>query len=317
MLDYEKLVLDEFLNQYANAYELIEVPFKIFNSDNRKDFLNLKAKDIENENLFITIPQVRKDLIIDRINHLSIQDSSLAGGSDCIVDFDFSEDGNYKILILKDKRKGRKNKIPDNCKLVCLARNINKEHETYTRSGILCPHLVSYNIDSNFIDIHDKIDTTVFFRNMKLIFEDLYNNSLLIKYHDDLLTRIKINPKGDFIDLRSAETVELKAGEFHLLSLGISVKPPKGYWCQLVPRSSTYMNFKILLTNSFAVIDESYSGNNDIWKAPILAMEDTVIHKNDRVFQFRLVKKEEFPLFIEVDHLLGEDRGGFGSSGIN
>ena len=142
---------------------------------------------------------------------------------------------------------------------------------------------------------------------------------LLVRYHRENcpeLKDIEINNRGDFVDLRAAENVVLKKGEFKLIDLGVSIKLPEGYWGQFVPRSSTYKNFGVVQTNSFAVIDESYCGDNDIWKMPVLALRDTEININDRICQFRIVKKQPFEI-KEVDKLDGEDRGGFGTSGKN
>ena len=140
-----------------------------------------------------------------------------------------------------------------------------------------------------------------------------------ILYHDDFpgepLKKIERFETGDWLDLRSAETVEMKAGEYRLISLGISVKLPDGFEAHLVPRSSTFQKWGVLQTNSQGVIDNSYSGENDIWRFPALAMRDTVIHKNDRICQFRIVRKMEDIIISEVDHLDGPDRGGFGSTG--
>lgn len=121
---------------------------------------------------------------------------------------------------------------------------------------------------------------------------------------------------GDWIDLRAAEDVGLKTGEFKLISLGISMKLPEGYEANVVPRSSTFKKWHIIQTNSFGVIDSTYCGPNDIWKFPAYAMEDTVIHKNDRICQFRINKTMPIVEFEEVK-LTGEDRGGFGSTGAN
>jgi dUTP pyrophosphatase len=138
-----------------------------------------------------------------------------------------------------------------------------------------------------------------------------------IKYHvSDMEKIIKIE-QGDWIDLRSAYDYEIKAGEFHLIDLGISVKIPYGYEMNIVPRSSTFKNWGMLQTNHFGVVDESYSGNEDIIKMPIYATRDTVIKKNDRVCQFRLNLKNPPISFIEVDTMEGDSRGGFGSTGIN
>lgn len=136
-----------------------------------------------------------------------------------------------------------------------------------------------------------------------------------IKYFSDII-KIKKYELGDWIDLRSAIDVELKKGEFKLIPLGIGMILPKGYEAHIVPRSSTYKNFKIIQTNHQAVIDESYCGDNDQWYYPIYAMKDTVIHKNDRICQFRIMEKQPQLEFVETDKLVDIDRGGFGSSGI-
>ena len=136
-----------------------------------------------------------------------------------------------------------------------------------------------------------------------------------IKYFDNEIDKIKKINKGDWVDLRSAETIHLKKGEFHLIPLGVGMKLPEGYEANIVPRSSTYKNFKILQTNCFAVIDNSYSGDSDEWKLPVIAMEDTVINKNDRICQFRINKIQPEIEFEEVEHLDEVSRGSFGSTG--
>ncbi len=142
-------------------------------------------------------------------------------------------------------------------------------------------------------------------------------NKILIRYHNDNIDKIEKISKGDWIDLRAAETVELKAGDFKIISLGVSMKLPEGYEAHIVPRSSTFKKWGILQTNHMGVIDNSYSGDNDIWGMPVLAMRDTVIKKNDRICQFRIVKRMEQVEMEEVEHLEGADRGGFGSTGVN
>ena len=140
--------------------------------------------------------------------------------------------------------------------------------------------------------------------------------TIKIKYHTDEIEKLRyIDGKSDWIDLRSAEDVELKAGEFKLISLAVSMELPKGYEAHTVPRSSTFKNFGVIQTNHQAVIDESYNGDNDIWRYPIYALRDTIIHKNDRICQFRIMEHQPTIEFDEVEHLEGEERGGFGSSG--
>ena len=139
-----------------------------------------------------------------------------------------------------------------------------------------------------------------------------------IKYHTDEIEKLRyIDGKSDWIDLRSAEDVELKAGEFKLISLGVSMELPKGYEAHIVPRSSTFKTWGIIQTNSMGIVDESYRGNSDIWKMPVYATRDTIIHKNDRICQFRIMEHQPTIEFDEVVHLDGEERGGFGSTGKN
>lgn len=148
------------------------------------------------------------------------------------------------------------------------------------------------------------------------VFDDL-DKIIKIKYHDNELNKLTFieGNKSDWIDLRAAEDVTLNKGDFKLISLGVSMELPAGYEAHIVPRSSTFKNFGIIQTNHQAVIDESYKGDNDIWKYPVYALRDTVIHKNDRICQFRIMKKQPVIKFIEVDSLDNDDRGGFGSTG--
>ena len=141
--------------------------------------------------------------------------------------------------------------------------------------------------------------------------------TIKIKYYTNELIKIEKIAQGDWIDLRSAENVVLKAGEFKLISLGVAMQLPEGYEAHIVPRSSTYKNFGIIQTNHQAVIDESYCGDGDIWRYPAYALRDTEIHVNDRICQFRIVKKQPEINFEEVEQLGNKDRGGIGSTGKN
>lgn len=137
-----------------------------------------------------------------------------------------------------------------------------------------------------------------------------------IKYHDKEMAKIQKIKIGDWIDLRVAEDVVMDQGEYKLLSLGVSMQLPEGYEAHVVPRSSTFKNFGIILANSFGIIDESYCGDNDIWKFPAIALRRTKISKGDRICQFRIVKKMPEVEFVEVETLGNADRGGIGSTGV-
>lgn len=140
--------------------------------------------------------------------------------------------------------------------------------------------------------------------------------AIQIKYHADI-EPLQQKEGSDWIDLRAAEEVKLSPNQFKLIPLGVSMKLPEGYEAHIVPRSSTFKTWGIIQTNHMGVIDESYCGDDDQWMMPVLASRAVIIHKNDRICQFRIVKKQPKILFQEVDSLGEESRGGFGSTGTN
>lgn len=137
---------------------------------------------------------------------------------------------------------------------------------------------------------------------------------IFIKYHTDI-THIEKIAVGDWIDLRAAEDITMKKGDFKIISLGVSMKLPEGYEAHLLPRSSTCKKFSIVSANSQGIIDNSYCGDNDVWGMPVLAVADTFIPKDTRICQFRIEKTMPEVEIVEVDKLDDKDRGGFGSTG--
>lgn len=138
---------------------------------------------------------------------------------------------------------------------------------------------------------------------------------IYIKYSDGTEEIQKIK-QGDWIDLRAAQITPMKKGDFALIPLGVAMKLPRGYEAHVVPRSSTYKNFKVIQANSMGVIDNSYCGNDDMWYFPAIAMEDTVINKGDRICQFRIVKSMPKIEIRATTFLNEKSRGGIGSTGV-
>ena len=141
-----------------------------------------------------------------------------------------------------------------------------------------------------------------------------------IKYFSEDLPEVKVNPKGDLIDLYAAEDTFIEYMDNKLVPLGVAMELPEGYRADLCPRSSTFNNFGIIVVNSIGKIDHTYCGDKDIWKMPIYCLvpkdgEVTHIKKGDKICQFRLMKRMKEVKFNEVDSLNNEDRGGFGSTG--
>lgn len=140
--------------------------------------------------------------------------------------------------------------------------------------------------------------------------------NIQIKYFTDEIEKLTyIDGKSDWIDLRAAREMELKAGQYAMIPLGVAMKLPEGYEAHIVPRSSTYKNYGLIQTNHMGVVDESYCGDNDQWHMPVYALRDTVIHVNDRICQFRIMEHQPKIVFEEVEALDAPDRGGFGSTG--
>lgn len=140
--------------------------------------------------------------------------------------------------------------------------------------------------------------------------------NIKVKYFSDKVSKLEyIAGKSDWIDLRAAEDVELKQGDFKLIPLGIAMQLPKGYEAHIIPRSSTFKNFGVIQANHMGMVDESYCGDNDQWYFPAIALRDTSIKAGDRICQFRIMEHQPQLIFEAVDTLGNEDRGGFGTTG--
>ena len=144
--------------------------------------------------------------------------------------------------------------------------------------------------------------------------ENKENMKIKIKYLRDI-EKIKEIAVGDWIDLRAAEDVAMKAGEYKMIPLGVAMELPKGYEALVAPRSSAFRRYGVLLANSIGIIDESYKGDNDEWNFLAYAIRDTIIPKNERICQFRIIEHQPSVELVEVDSLGNPDRGGIGSTG--
>jgi dUTP pyrophosphatase len=136
-----------------------------------------------------------------------------------------------------------------------------------------------------------------------------------VKYMPDV-ERLESTVLGDWIDLHVAKSFSIKAGDFGVLPLGVAMQLPWGYEAIVVPRSSTFKRYGLIMTNSIGVIDESYCGDADFWGFPFYATRDVELIKNTRIAQFRIIKHQPELTFITVDSLRNPSRGGFGSTGV-
>lgn len=139
--------------------------------------------------------------------------------------------------------------------------------------------------------------------------------TIKVKYTKPNMLPIEKYETGDWIDLRCGQDTYLEPGEYNLIPLGVAMQLPDGYEAHIIPRSSTFRKYKVLLANSYGLIDNSYCGDGDEWKFPVYATEETFIPKNERICQFRIVKKQPVIEFETVETLGNPDRGGLGSTG--
>ena len=137
---------------------------------------------------------------------------------------------------------------------------------------------------------------------------------VLVKYHSDKARPVEQAHPGEWLDLRTAKEYQLLKGEHAFLDLGVSIKVPHGFEAIMAPRSSTFKKYGILQTNGIGVIDETYSGENDVLKMSVYATRNIIIPAGERIAQFRIQPNQGIVPIREVEHMDGPDRGGFGST---
>lgn len=169
---------------------------------------------------------------------------------------------------------------------------------------------------------------------------------ILVKKINKNLDLPKIVEKGDWIDLRASEAHRFNAPQVgilkgkkegdrdvtldtYLMPLGIAIKLPKGFEANVVARSSLPLSMGCIVGNSVGIIDNTYCGDTDEWKTPLIAWRKTTIKANERICQFRIQLSQKATFWqklkwlftsgielVEVDELPEKvDRGGFGSTG--
>lgn len=165
-----------------------------------------------------------------------------------------------------------------------------------------------------------------------------------IKYFSSDYPKLEKISKGDWIDLRvdnfiggksnimdrwfnskevniinkylKEDVLSYSEGDILFVGLGVAMELPKNHEAYVVPRSSTFKNTGLILTNNVGIIDSSYCGDDDEWRAMLYATRDGVINRHDRLLQFRIQEKMPELNFIEVDKLEGKSRGGYGTTGL-
>lgn len=169
----------------------------------------------------------------------------------------------------------------------------------------------------------------------------LYNNQALPVINEtgdwfDLMMNNDVELQGPTADTlkrtrTKGEDVSVREVNFYpqLVSLDFAMKLPKGFEAVVLPRSSTFGKYSLQLANTEGVIDNSYSGNGDIWHAHLLPYKTVKVPEGTRLFQFRIQLSQRATIlqklrwffwngkvtFVAVENLDLVNRGGNGSTG--
>ena len=160
---------------------------------------------------------------------------------------------------------------------------------------------------------------------VKCAFEPFSNGDWL-----DLHSRYDMSWKAPYADrLSRNKTARTVNFERMMIPLGVAMKLPEGYEAWILPRSSSYKKFGFIQANSMGVVDNSFRGSGDEWMLPVIPLEAGEVKAGDRVCQFRIALSQKatpwqrikwlFNHRIEFDFVRdfdGDDRGGFGSTGV-
>jgi dUTPase len=145
---------------------------------------------------------------------------------------------------------------------------------------------------------------------------------------------VAIKDNGDCFDLFTCEDAIVKAGTPTLISLGVSMKLPKGHVAKIYDRSSTPKKVGVQLAHSVGFIDWTYQGRGDIWRYSARVCKGGTkqikIPAGTRICQFEICLSQRATVwqklkwlftsgykFKIVDDLEGVSRGGFGTTESN
>ena len=140
---------------------------------------------------------------------------------------------------------------------------------------------------------------------------------------------VAIKENGDCFDVFTCEDAVVKADTPTLISLGVSMKLPKGCVAKIYDRSSTPKKVGVHLANSIGFIDWTYQGRGDIWRylAKVCkgGTKQVNVPAGTRICQFEICLSQRATVwqkliwlftsgykFKFVDDLEGVSRGGFG-----
>lgn len=140
-------------------------------------------------------------------------------------------------------------------------------------------------------------------------------NILIKLIHQDAKVPTRANPQDAGADLFSVESCSIGPLERKMVSTGICIKIPEGYYGRIAPRSGlAYKNGIDVLAG---VVDSSYIGEIKVILFNSDSKSNFIINSGDRIAQ--LIIEAHYNFKFDISEELGyTERGekGFGSSGV-
>ena len=136
-----------------------------------------------------------------------------------------------------------------------------------------------------------------------------------VKYFGDDVPRLEKKERGDWIDLSVANAfvvdnneddikkvlmdrlidgwddrsrIWFDEGSVVVMRLGVAMQLPANKKATVMPRSSTFASYGLILVNSVGCIDNTYQGDTDEWLSVFYCTRRGYITQYDRVCQFEV-----------------------------
>lgn len=135
-----------------------------------------------------------------------------------------------------------------------------------------------------------------------------------VRKHDDAVIPTRANPTDIGLDLVAIKEYKVLPNGVILYDTGLAMTPPKGYYIDVLPRSSISKT-GWMISNSIGTIDPTYTGN--VFISLIRVIPDAPAPELPFCVCQLVLRKAEYADMEEVESLENTTRGdgGFGSTG--
>jgi dUTP pyrophosphatase len=141
-----------------------------------------------------------------------------------------------------------------------------------------------------------------------------YVGKMMVKRVDpEAITPFKTHETDAGYDLTAIKIHKVISKKIIMFDTGIQIQVPKGYYTEIVPRSSL-VKTGWMLANSVGIIDNTYTGNIFV---VLIKVDDTMPDIELPFRGFQLLIRKQFHLEIEeCENIVETERGdgGFGST---